>query len=372
MNKRKFLNDRKIFYVFLGLLFSLFGMHFLFDGNVVFVVLYALVTLGIVLYSVTRKSFWVLAIFGILFLVSVGLYFCAEASFYGKPFQGECNISGRVSENVYISKDGRYQTLVLKNVQINGKSAKNIRLSVDLDDDLKISCGDKISFTAEIFKENLYELQNFKTSIFRSGCAFGTSIKSSEIDKTGFKLDFDEKIRLHIKSLLYDSMGDDNGAVAYAVLFGNKNDIDGSVYDAYKSSGTIHLLTISGLHVTFLIMLLGFLLKKCKVRGNINFVVCAFVLLMYMYLCGFVPSVVRAGIMGLVLMGATLCGRRYDNLTSVGFAGILILLFSPLSACDVGFLMSFFCVLSIFVLSPIFTNLLQNIFPPDRASFPRP
>jgi len=91
-----------------------------------------------------------------------------------------------------------------------------------------------------------------------------------------------------------------------------------------------------------LITLLGFLLKKIRVRGFLNFLICFVFLGVYVYLCGFTPSVLRAGVMGLVLLATKLSGKCYDGLNSLGLSGIVILLISPLFALDVGFQMSFF------------------------------
>ncbi|MBE7076200.1 MAG: ComEC/Rec2 family competence protein [Clostridiales bacterium] len=113
--------------------------------------------------------------------------------------------------------------------------------------------------------------------------------------------------------------------------------------------------------------LLGFLLKKIRVRGFLNFLICFVFLGVYVYLCGFTPSVLRAGVMGLVLLATKLSGKCYDGLNSLGLSGIVILLISPLFALDVGFQMSFFCVLGIYVISPWLTKGLKKFLPKKIA-----
>ena len=68
---------------------------------------------------------------------------------------------------------------------------------------------------------------------------------------TGFHLSFDESFRLKVKDMLYNSMGERNGATAYAVLFGETIEIDEDIYNAYTDAGVLHLLAVSGLNVTF-------------------------------------------------------------------------------------------------------------------------
>ena len=75
------------------------------------------------------------------------------------------------------------------------------------------------------------------------------------------------------------------------------------------------------------------------------------------------PSVLRAGFMGIIMIIAMLFGRRYDSLNAMGVAGFTILLISPLSAFDVGFLMSIACVCGIILLYPLFYKFFAKFCP---------
>ena len=71
--------------------------------------------------------------------------------------------------------------------------------------------------------------------------------------------------------------------------------------------------------------------------------------------------------MGIILMTSKLCYRKYDGLNSVGLAGFILCLARPLNAVDIGFLMSVFCVTSIFVLMPLLTKWFSKIMPKKFA-----
>ena len=77
------------------------------------------------------------------------------------------------------------------------------------------------------------------------------------------------------------------------------------------------------------------------------------VLACYCYLCDFSVSVVRASIMGLVLIGTSLAGYRYDSLNSLGLACMIILLFLPLALFNAGFLLSFTAVFAIILFAKV-------------------
>jgi ComEC/Rec2-related protein len=77
-------------------------------------------------------------------------------------------------------------------------------------------------------------------------------------------------------------------------------------------------------------------------------------------MCSFSPSVVRASIMAIIVLMSGLFGKQYDFVNSISLSGIVILLFSPLSAFDIGFQLSFLSVFSIAFVYPILTKFLNK------------
>ncbi|MGN1201231.1 MAG: ComEC/Rec2 family competence protein [Candidatus Caccovivens sp.] len=359
--EKKLFHFRPLFYGFLALLLAISSTRYLFAGNVKYIVLISVVLLAFVVYCVWSKHFVQLITICCIFLFGIGWYFVGISSFEATEYNQICQVEGRIADD--LTDYGWRYAVTLKDVKIDGKEQRNISLSITNYDELELSAGDVISFEGYVSNVKMFELENFKNYYYRKNTPYICDIKSNAVSIEGSKLTLDEKFRLKVKDVLYTSMGDDNGAVAYAVLFGDKSDVDVEIKNTYNSAGIIHLLTVSGLHISFLIILLGFVLKKCRVRGIWNFLVCAIVLFGYAYLCGFTPSVVRAGIMGLVLLATNLSGKCYDNLNSVGLAGSVILLFSPLSAMDIGFLMSFFCVMNIIVFAPTLSKMFNKFLP---------
>ena len=69
--------------------------------------------------------------------------------------------------------------------------------------------------------------------------------------------------------------------------------------------------------------------------------------LLFMALVGFSPSVVRAGVTMLLFYAAKWMGEKEDSLTSLGFAALLLCLFNPYAASDVGLLLSFLMQLGV-------------------------
>ena len=352
--KKKIFHSRHLFYGFMALLLAISTAHFLFAGEVKYIVFDVLILVCFIFYCIFAKKFKSLIVVLCLFAVGLGWFFVGLSLFEGKKYDGQCTVVARVSDDTHGS------LALLKDVYINGEKAGNINLTVDSAKEL--NPGDVITFYAEVENVKLFTLGSFNSFYYRDRAPYSCKISDFEVIDEG-DLRFDEIVRLKMKDVLYENLGQEQGAVAFAVLFGDKSDVDFDTKMVFKEAGVIHVLTVSGLHVSFLIVLLGWILRKCRVKRLLNFIVCGVFLALYAYFCSFSPSILRAGVMGLVLLSTKLCGKQYDGLNSLGLAGIIILFFMPLAALDLGFLMSFFCVLAIYTITPLLTKLFKKFFP---------
>lgn len=363
--KDKIINFRYVFYPFLAFFLGIVVSRKLFAGDletILLVVGLFAVTFGILIY---RKAYKPLIVMFACFLVGNGFFFLGMTSFDVKEYSSKVAVVGRVSDD--ITDYGYYHKIILDEVKINGKSQNKITLNLKNCDEV-VKVGDIFAFESEVEKVKAFSLGNFNSTYLRSGVRYSAEVRYKDVVVSDGYVKFDESVRLAVKNQLYSHMSEKNAGISYAVLFGDKTEVDETVMDAYKLSGIIHVLTVSGLHVGFLISLVYFLLKLCRANKYVRFIVTTVFIFFYAYLCGFTPSVMRAGIMAIVLMLSKLLMRRYDSLNSLGTAGFCICLFSPLTALDMGFQMSFFCVAGILILSPTLTKVFAKFISYKIAS----
>ncbi len=356
--KKVFFHSRPIFYAFLAFLLALSTTKFIFDGNISYIIFDCVILVAFVAFTIWTKSFKILAVVLALFAFGIGWWFLGISTFEGKHFQEECQVVARLSDDMTTYYNN--VSVVAKDVKINGKSEANISLYIK-NGAGKVKAGDVITFVAQIENAQLFEGEKFNSYFYRDHTPYTATISNFVVQ--GNKLSAMEQFRLKTKNLLIENMGQEQGQVAYAVLFGDRSDVDSEVFADFQSAGIVHLLAVSGLHISFLLAIIAFILKKCHVKGFWNFLVCLLLLGLYAYACNFSPSILRAGIMGLALTLSVQTGKWYDGLNALGLAGMLILLIFPLFSLDLGFLMSFFCVLAIFTLSPILTKFFSKVFP---------
>jgi len=178
---------------------------------------------------------------------------------------------------------------------------------------------------------------------------------------TGNDKTFVEEIKQEIKTNLTGNLTNENVELAYSALFGDKELLGEEQYKAYRLSGVAHLLAVSGLHVSIIVMVISKILSMLKIKGWYNFVIIVLFLGFYAYICNFSVSVVRAGIMSLLVLLSTLFHREYDPLTSIGLAGIVVFIINPICVFDVAFLMSFGCAFGIVLFAKPIATVLKKI-----------
>ena len=147
------------------------------------------------------------------------------------------------------------------------------------------------------------------------------------------------------------------------IFLGEKALLDRAVYRQFQATGTAHVLAISGLHVGLLLVAILVLLQRVRttVAGRWGvFLLIALVLLVYSSVTGNAPSVKRASIMAVVLIGGLVTGRRSFPLNSLAAADLVILSLDPLELFSAGFLMTNAAVAAIILLYPPLSKLSAN------------
>ena len=141
---------------------------------------------------------------------------------------------------------------------------------------------------------------------------------------------------------LYDR---DSAAFLLAILTGDRSELrrDVCFSSMLRVSGVSHSVAISGMHLSFLVMFLYVLLG----RGKLSALVCVPVTLLFMAMTGFTASVIRAGVMQLMICGAKLFRREYDSLSALGLALLILVCLNPYGVRSAGLLLSFSSTLGI-------------------------
>jgi competence protein ComEC len=130
-----------------------------------------------------------------------------------------------------------------------------------------------------------------------------------------------------------------------ALLIGDQYDLsrDTKLYNELGYSGITHIVSVSGMHVSFLISMVSLFVRDKRKLAMFGIPV----LLLFCGMVGFSPPVTRAVVMQIFVLMAPLFRRRSDGVTSVFAALLLLLLINPYSAANIGLQLSFLSTLGL-------------------------
>ena len=207
---------------------------------------------------------------------------------------------------------------------------------------------------------------------------YGTYLKNKQIygqlyaDATQIKVSFriEKDIWFYaaqIRNSIVDNLKQDGFHttelnVALALLLGQQQDIDPDIIQDYQYAGAVHILSVSGLHIGFILLFVTFILKPIpnnKKGSLLKLIVILCSLWLFGILAGLAPSVVRSVTMfSFVAIGQHL--RRSVNMYHTLLVSILlILLVQPAFLFDVGFQLSYLALFFILWLHPLLSRLWE-------------
>ena len=172
---------------------------------------------------------------------------------------------------------------------------------------------------------------------------------------------FPLKLGETIKALCRELFPEDTAAFMQALLTGDKAalDADGALYDDMRAAGVLHIVAVSGMHISVLVGFIQFLLGHGR-RVSLLSIPLMVILVM---LTGGSASVVRAAVMQTLILFAPIVGRERDGPSSLSAAALLLLLINPMAAGGISFQLSFSCVLGFVVLEPGLTAWAEGHLP---------
>jgi competence protein ComEC len=141
-------------------------------------------------------------------------------------------------------------------------------------------------------------------------------------------------------------------AIVLGVVLGEDEGLPAAAQDDFRASGLYHLLAVSGQNVAFLaggVYAIGWLLRLPRAGRELSIVV---VVTVYVLAVGWQPSVVRAGVAGVLVSLAWLLARPTDRWHCLAIGALVLTAWMPTAVLEPGFQLSFAAVAAIFVAVP--------------------
>ncbi|HSE92873.1 MAG TPA: DNA internalization-related competence protein ComEC/Rec2, partial [Methylomirabilota bacterium] len=160
------------------------------------------------------------------------------------------------------------------------------------------------------------------------------------------------RVRRAARETMMGSLPPVSAALLGGLLFGDRVDLPGEIDVAFRRAGVYHVLAVSGFNVALVAGSVFALLTLTRAgRRGATFGAIGAVLA-FAAVVGGEPSVLRALVMGLAILGALLVDREASVVNGLALAALLILAVRPSDLADPGFQLSFAATAGI-VLAPL-------------------
>jgi competence protein ComEC len=153
-----------------------------------------------------------------------------------------------------------------------------------------------------------------------------------------------DRLRIANSEVFRRYLNPNQAELASAVLLGERERIDLEQTEAYMATGTIHVLSISGLHVGVLAGVLIWIMRLLPLPRLLGVAAVALVTGLYALMVDANPPVIRATILVLIACGSLWLFRRGTGFNSLAAAGLVVLAINPHDLFNVGAQLSFLSV----------------------------
>ena len=287
------------------------------------------------------------------------------------------NFQNEKYENVY--KDGEELTLVA--IVDSNKEEKeykdtykiktenkdtNLILSVNKNKDIELEYGDKILIKGEFVEPSEarnyggFDYKEYLKSIKIHGTIKADSIEILAKNSNNPIFTFANNINLKIKENINKLIPEKYSAIFTGLILGDTSKVEEEVNDDFKIANISHVLAISGMHITYIVIGIELLLKKGIGKRKTR-IITIIILVMYMFITGFAPSVVRASIMGIIMLISKLIHRKNDIWTSISLSLLILLIYNPFLILNVGLQLSYLGTIGIVCFNKNVYNFLRKL-----------
>lgn len=287
--------------------------------------------------------------------------FCCAVSLYRLEHLPDEQVAGRFSGTV---REAEEDTLLLDGVQLSGGMAMGRVLLTPDPYSYPLEAGCHIEVEGTLLPlsppDNPHGWDE-RTRFLTDGVVYtaqGKILRHEEMGGPSLLSRARNALRSHIDALWTEQSG-----LITGLLLGAKDGLSDETYEAFRRSGTAHLLAVSGLHVGFVLALVSFCLSGLRKHSALRLILTLLCMAGYALLAESAFSVFRATLMLSAGLLARHWGRRADGLTSLSIAVILVLLLRPAQVLCAGFQLSVCAVLGILFLSERVEALLRPLRP---------
>ncbi len=245
-----------------------------------------------------------------------------------------------------------------KNKYLYIKIGKKLKVTLDYGDEIII----KGKYIEPNTKRNYggFDYKQYLKTKNIYGSVNVENIKINNKKKANVLFYLANKLACKIEKTIDDNLEKNEASLLKGILIGKTSDIEEEMYKNFRVANISHILAVSGMHVSYIVIGCNILFEKSMGKRKSKYIIIA-ILIIYMFVTGFSPSIVRATIMGILFMMSKIVYRKNDVWTSISLSLLIILVFNPYIIMNIGLQLSYIGTIGIILLQRIVQDVLKNI-----------
>ena len=300
----------------------------------------------------------------LVFCFALGIFAGSIAFHPVLPEEGDYEIRGVVCDEIESGSFGQVR-IYLSDVALDGRPLKGgayWTFYLRKDEELVLEPGQAVFFQANLYHPRDAENPggyNFRESLLHRGVVVGLYGRENLTvsDPESFSLSgFCAGIRHRLSLSLTETLGEETGAYASALLLGLRSKISSEDREAFSRLGIAHILTVSGFHVGVLITVLGTLFRLLRLRQGLRLSLYALMLFSYAALCGMSQPVIRASLLLILFLAGRIQNRPRSGIHLLSASLFIMTLWSPVQVTSASFQMTFCAVFGLFWFAPFLSR----------------
>ena len=173
--------------------------------------------------------------------------------------------------------------------------------------------------------------------------------------------DYPQEINAYLDGILKSKLNSDTYPIASALILGNRRLLSYDVNEDFARLGIVHILSLSGMHVSIIVTMLAFALSKARLSKLSQIIIVTATIVLFVGISGFCAPAIRAGIMQILFYLIFIFWEKSDAVTALFVSVTLICLFSPYLIFSLSLMLSFFAMLGCICSSKLYRRLNKKL-----------
>ena len=243
---------------------------------------------------------------------------------------------------------------------------KTINLYITISKKKNLEYGEKIEFTGTYQKPEVqrnykgFDYSEYLKQFKIYGTVKITNFETLEKNKANKLFKISNKVSEQIIDGTKKILDKESSEILLGLMLGYKNDISEEIQENFRNASMAHILAVSGMHISYIVLGINITFKKI-IGKKYTYILSILILIFYMFITNFSPSITRAGIMGILYLISKIIYRKNDIYNSMAISLLTILIYNPFLIQNIGLQLSYGGIIGIVIFNKSVLKFLKNI-----------